>query len=162
MSFLYDVPRYFSNCFKCLRISNITLHLPYLISIFLKIFKKTNSILCLKLFIYLFTIQILDQIMTIFTQYFFFFSKISLIFSHLELYSWFIDLFFYCFYIIKVKELKSSCIKLQLALLLRISHLFLLRNFKTLLKFLNLIVHWIFGLITLHLICLTYWEGVWL
>ena len=78
MSFLYDVPRYLSNCFKCLRISNITLHLPYLISIFLKIFKKTNSILCLKLFIYLFIIQILDQIMTIFTQYFLFFSKIFL------------------------------------------------------------------------------------
>ena len=78
MSFFYDVPRYFSNCFQCLRISNITLHLPYLISIFLKIFKKTNSILCLKLFIYLFIIQILDQIMTIFTQYFFFFSKIFL------------------------------------------------------------------------------------
>ena len=72
---------------------------------------------------------------------------------------WFIFIFFY---IIKVKELKSSCIKRQLAFSLRISHLFLLRNFKTLLKFLNLIVHWIFGLITLHLICFTYWEGVWL
>ena len=60
MSFLYDVPRYLSNCFKCLQISDITLHLPYLISIFLKIFKKKNSILCLKLFIYLFIIQILD------------------------------------------------------------------------------------------------------
>ena len=69
---------------------------------------------------------------------------------------WFIFIFFY---IIKVKELKSSCIKRQLAFSLRISHLFLLRNFKTLLKFLNLIVHWIFGLITLHLICFTYWGG---
>ena len=75
MSFLYDVPRYLSNCFKCLRISDITFHLPYLICICLKIFKKKKSILCLKLFIYLFIIQILDQIMTIFTQYFFFFFK---------------------------------------------------------------------------------------
>ena len=78
------------------------------------------------------------------------FNSFSLIFSHLELYSWFIDLFLYCFYIIKVKELKSSCIKLQLALLLRISHLFLLRN---LLKKFNLIVHWI---LRRSLICFTF------
>ena len=61
MSLLYDVPRYLSNCFKCLQISNITLHLPYLISVFLKMFKeKKKKILCLKLFIYLFIIHILD------------------------------------------------------------------------------------------------------
>ena len=30
------------------------LYLPYLISVFFEIFKKKNSILCLKLFIYLF------------------------------------------------------------------------------------------------------------
>ena len=57
MSLLYDVPRYLSNCFKHLRISDITRYLPYLISVFLNIFKKKYSILCLKLFIYLFNIK---------------------------------------------------------------------------------------------------------
>ena len=49
MSFLYDVPRYLSNYFKCLQISDITLHLPYLISIFLKIFKKKKFNFVLKI-----------------------------------------------------------------------------------------------------------------
>ena len=54
MSLLYDVLRSLSNCFKHLRIFYIVFHLLYLISVFFEIFKKTNSILCLKLFIYLF------------------------------------------------------------------------------------------------------------
>ena len=60
MYFLYDVLRCLGNCFKCLRIFYVILHLPYLISVFFDVFKKTNSILCLKLFIYLFIFHILD------------------------------------------------------------------------------------------------------
>ena len=97
MYFLYDVLRCLGNCFKCLQIFYVILHLPYLISVFFEIFKKTNSVLCLKLFIYLFIFHILDQkldqIMTALKQYFFFFQKISLLFSPLELYS-FVFFFF--------------------------------------------------------------------
>ena len=75
MFLLYDVLRCLSNCFKCLRIFYIVFHLLYFISVFFEIFKKTNSILCLKLFIYPFIFhmldQMLDQLMTILTQYFY-------------------------------------------------------------------------------------------
>ena len=81
MSLLYDVLRYLSNCFRLLRIFYIVLHLTYLISVFFEIFKKTNSILCFKYFIYLFVFHMLDymlhQIMIALTQYFFFFFKIT-------------------------------------------------------------------------------------
>ena len=50
MPLLYDIPTYLSDCFKCLLIFYIALHIPYLISVFLEFFNKTNSILCLKLF----------------------------------------------------------------------------------------------------------------
>ena len=40
MSLLYDVLRCLSNCFKCLRIFYIVLHLTYHISVFFEIFKK--------------------------------------------------------------------------------------------------------------------------
>ena len=60
MYFLYDVLRCLDNFFKCLRIFYVILHLPYLISVFFETFKKTNSILCLKLFIYLFIFHMLD------------------------------------------------------------------------------------------------------
>ena len=75
MSLFYDVLRCLSNCFKFLRIFYIILHLPYLISVFFEIFKKTNSILCLKLFIFHILDQMLDQIITTLAQYFFFFQK---------------------------------------------------------------------------------------
>ena len=58
MYFLYDVLRCLSNCLKYLRIFYVILHLPYLISVFFEIFKKTNSNFCLKLFIYLFIFHI--------------------------------------------------------------------------------------------------------
>ena len=60
MPLLCDVPRCLSNCFKHLGVFYITLHLSYLISVLFEVFKKTNSILCLKLFIYLFIIHKLD------------------------------------------------------------------------------------------------------
>ena len=60
MNFLYDVLRCLSNFFKCLQIFYVILDFPYHISVFFEIFKKTNSISCLKLFIYLFIFQILD------------------------------------------------------------------------------------------------------
>jgi len=60
-------------------------------------------------------------------------------------------------------ELHSLCIKQQPTLFLENSDMFLLRYFKTLLKFLNLIMYWIFGLIRSHLKCFTYSKGwVWL
>lgn len=43
------------------------------------------------------------------------------------------------FIFLKEKELQSSCIKLQLTLLQGINHLFLLRDFKALLKILKLL-----------------------
>ena len=101
MYFLYDVLRCLGNCFKCLQIFYVILHLPYLISVFFEIFKKTNSVLCLKLFIYLFIFHILDQksdqIMTALKKYFFFFQKISLLFSPQELYSLFCVVLFFFF-----------------------------------------------------------------
>ena len=78
--------------------------------------------------------------MTIFTQHFFYFlSKIFSTFFSVGiviLVYWFIFTFlFNYFYTINGKKnLKSLYIKLQPTLLLRISHLFLLHNFKTLLK----------------------------
>ena len=71
-------------------------------------------------------------------------QKIFSTFFSVELQSWFIDLFFHFYFILILLTyyfFKSLHIKLQPALLLRISHLFLLCNFKALLNILNLIVH---------------------
>ena len=60
-------------------------------------------------------------------------------------------------------ELQSLCLKQQPTLSLGNSDMFLLRYFKTLLNFFNLIMYWIFGLIRSHLKCFTYSKGwVWL
>ena len=126
--------------------------------------RKKNSILYLSIYY----LHIGLDYMTIFTQHFFFLSKIFLYFFLRWNCSLGLLIYFYIFIylfisILLIKEiLKSLHIKLQPTLLLRINHLFLLCNFKTLLKNLNLIVHLIFGLITSHLIHFTYWEGVWL
>ena len=103
-----------------------------------------------------------DSIYTILFLFFFkssFFKKKILNFFPLELYSW----LFISLYIVKEKELQSSCIKLQPAFSLGNNHIFLLCDFKALLKILNLIMYWIFGLITSHLTCSIYLgEWVWL
>ena len=62
--------------FKCLRIFYIVFHLLYFINMFFDIFKKTNSIFSLKLFIYLFIFHMLTL-----TQYFFFQKKLLYFFS---------------------------------------------------------------------------------
>ena len=84
MYLLYDVFKCLSNCFKSLGIFYVTLHFPYLLSVFFEIFKKINSILCLKLFIYLLIFHMLDQmlnqIMKVLTQYFFFQNNFSTFF----------------------------------------------------------------------------------
>ena len=144
MSLLYDIFRCFSNCFKHLRIFCIA-HIPYLICVFFETFKKTNSILCLKLFISLFIFhmldQMLDQIIIVLTQYFFY-KKISLNFPFVLLVT-----------IIIYKVITNT-------FFLENNDIFLLHHFKILLKFLNLIMHWIFGLITSLLKCSTHSEEV--
>ena len=139
MSLLSDVLiRCLSNCFQCLRIFYIIFHPLYFISVFLEIFKKTNSIFCLKLFIYLFIFHMLDQMldynMTTLTQYFFFQKKFST-FSPLELYSWFV-----CFFL-----RKKSCNLLFLFFFLNIV---LLSFINFLDKFSVFLIIWqkIFGL----------------
>ena len=130
----------------------IALHLPYFICVLFEIFKKINSILCLKLFTYLFIIHMLHQIMTVFTLYFLVFFQKFLSTS----FSLWNGTFFKNNIILRKKNYNQHYIKLHLTLFLGISHLILLCDFKISLNFLNLIMHQIFVLITLHLIYFTY------
>ena len=130
----------------------IALHLPYFICVLFEILKKKNSILCLKLFTYLFIIHMLHQIMTVFTLYFLVFFQKFLSTS----FSLWNGTFFKNNIILRKKNYNQHYIKLHLTLFLGINHLILLCDFKISLNFLNLIMHQIFVLITLHLIYFTY------
>ena len=115
----------------------IALHLPYFICVFFEIFKKTNSILCLKLF-YLFVhySHVALDYDSIYTILPFIFSKFFVYFFSL----WNCN-FFKNNIILRKKNYNQHYIKLHLTLFLGISHLFLLCDFKILLNFLNLIMN---------------------
>ena len=131
----------------------IALHLPYFICVFFEIFKKTNSILCLKLF-YLFV-----HYSHVALDYDSIYTILPFIFSKIFVYFFFFPLEWYFFknnIILRKKNYNQHYIKLHLTLFLGISHLILLCDFKISLNFLNLIMHQIFVLVTLHLIYFTY------
>ena len=67
-------------------------------------------------------------------------STHTIVFSKILL-NLYLFIYFYYYYLGKKNELQLLCIRLHPTLMLRISQLFLLHNFKALLKIMKLIMH---------------------